>query len=246
MNETLIVKIAKERFKDSKSQIVHFVDNEEANQLLNNLEKYPHAYVLACLMDRQIIAERAWIIPFEIYNELKSFDFNVLQEVSLLEYKTIFNKKKLHRFNDIMADVFYSALNDLSEKYNGNAGLIWSNKPSSASVVYRFMEFKGSGIKISTMAVNILARQFRIPFSDCYSIDISPDVHVVRVMKRMGFVPFDASNEMIIYKARELNPEFPGVIDFSCWEIGKNWCRPNNPDCNECIIKDECKRMIIT
>jgi endonuclease III len=48
------------------------------------------------------------------------------------------------------------------------------------------------------------------------------------LMKRMGFVPQVATNEMVIYKARELNPEFPGIIDFSSWKIGRNWCiRPS-------------------
>ena len=65
--DNLLVKIAKQRFDSPTSQIVHFVDNEEANAMLNDLEKYPHAYVLACLMDRQIKAERAWTIPYEIF-----------------------------------------------------------------------------------------------------------------------------------------------------------------------------------
>ena len=153
-------------------------------------------------------------------------------------------EEKLHRFNNTMADIFHKALIDIRKKYNGNASIIWNNNPSSAAVVYRFLEFNGSGIKISTMAVNILARQFRVPFSDNYSIDISPDVHIIRVMKRMGFVPKNANNDMVVYKARELNPEFPGIIDFSCWEIGRKWCRPKNPICSECIVENDCSKII--
>ena len=91
---------------------------------------------------------------------------------------------------------------------------------------------------------NILARQFKIPFSDYYSIDISPDVHILRVMRRTGLVDSNADLDSIIYKARELNPEFPGIIDFSCWEIGRTWCRPNNLNCKECIISSECKKVM--
>ena len=96
-------------------------------------------------------------------------------------------------------------------------------------------------MKISTMATNILARQFRVPFSDYYSIDISPDVHVMRVMKRMGFVPKNADDTMVIYKARELNPDFPGIIDYSCWEIGRKWCKSKSPKCQQCIVVSDCK-----
>lgn len=237
----LLVKIAKERFSNPSSQIVHFVDDHNANAILNNLEKYPHAYVLACLMDRQIKAERAWLIPYQINEEIGSFDFKELEKLHLEDLNEIFNRKKLHRFNNTMSEIFYDAIDHISKKYNGDASKIWKDNPSSAAVVCKFLEFKGSGVKIATMSVNILARQFRIPFSDFYSIDISPDVHIIRVMKRMGIVDVDANNDMIIYKARELNPEFPGVIDFSCWEIGRNWCKPTTPICNKCIVEKDCR-----
>ncbi|MDP6599697.1 MAG: iron-sulfur cluster loop [Candidatus Poribacteria bacterium] len=239
----LLIQIAKERFEEPTSQLVHFVDDENANAILNDLDKYPHAYVLACLMDRQIKAERAWGIPYEICKELNSFEFCELEKLDLEDLKNIFSRKKLHRFNEIMSEIFYGAIVDIRDKYDGNAANIWSNTPSSAAVVYRFLEFKGCGIKISTMAANILARQFRIPYSDYYSIDISPDVHIIRVMKRMGFVPKNADSAMVIYKARELNPEFPGIIDFSCWEIGRNWCKPKIPICSECIVKNGCDKV---
>lgn len=239
----LLVQIANQRFNNPSSQIVHFVEDEDANNILNDLDRYPHAYVLACLMDRQIKAERAWKIPFEIFKGYNTLEISDLVTIEPSDLALFFSKNKLHRFNETMAEIFYLGVKDISNKYNGNASEIWAGNPSSSAVVYKFLEFKGSGIKISTMAANILARQFRIPFSDFYSIDISPDVHIIRVMKRMGFVPNNASNDMIIYKARELNPEFPGIIDFSCWEIGRTWCKPTKPNCNECIVGADCKRI---
>jgi len=243
MTEHLIVTIGKERFNNSERHSVHLVDDKEQNDFLNDIENKPHAYVLACLMDRQIKAERAWSIPYKIKEIEGSFEIGDLAKVSLDEYKHIFNSNTLHRFNDTMAGVFYSAVQDIKHKYDGDASKIWSKNPSSAKVVYEFLQFKGSGIKISTMAANILARQFKVRFSDYYSIDISPDVHILRVMKRTGLVSKDADLESVIYKARELNPEFPGIIDFSCWEIGRTWCRPNNPNCIECVIYNDCKKV---
>jgi endonuclease III len=240
----LLVQIAKQRFDHPESEIVHFVEDEEANVLLNDLKHTPHAYVLGCLMDRQIKTERAWKIPLEVFKGFGVHEVQSLSEIPLSDLSSFFSKMKLHRFNKTMAEVFHSGVQDILLKYEGDASNIWNGNPSSSTVVYRFLEFKGSGIKISTMAANILARQFRVPFSDYYSIDISPDVHIIRVMKRMGVVPSNATIDMIIYKARELYPEFPGIIDFSCWEIGRNWCKPSKPKCEKCIVEKDCRKII--
>lgn len=240
----LLVELGKGRFRNSERRIIPFVNDPEKDKLLNDIEHTPHAFVLACLMDRQIKAERAWTIPFAIKETLQTFEVDDLAGVSVQEYKRIFREKSLHRFNDDMAEIFYSGVQDIKEKHNGDASRIWSSKPSSAKVVYEFLQFKGCGKKIATMAANLLATQFRIPFADYYSIDISPDVHVLRVMSRTGLVSRDACLEAVIYRARELNPEFPGVIDFSCWEIGRTWCRPRNPNCDECVIGSVCKKVI--
>jgi endonuclease III len=139
-----------------------------------------------------------------------------------------------------MADIFYSGIQDIKTKYHGNAAEIWNGEPSSALVVHRFLDFKGCGQKIATMAANILAREFKVKFSDYHSIDISTDTHVMRVMQRMGYVPKNASRKMVIDKARELHPEFPGIIDLPCFRIGQKWCHPNSPKCNECIVNHCC------
>jgi len=238
-----IVKVGIDRFRREVRGQVHFVDDENANNLLNDIAKNPHVFVLGCLMDKQIKAERAWMIPQVVFDILGTSDFNELKELSLEKFIKIFNDNKLHRFNDNMAGVFHSGIEVIKTNYHGNAAEIWQGKPSSALVVYRFLEFKGCGIKIATMATNILARKYKIEFSDYHSIDVSPDVHVRRVMGRMGYVPKDASREMAIYKARELHPEFPGIIDFSIWEIGRNWCTSNNPKCNGCPVNNVCKKI---
>ena len=238
--EHLLVRIGRDRFNNPKDNSVHLVEDPAANAFLNDLDTYPHAFVLACCMDRQTRTERAWMIPTHIRNALGSFDMAVLANTTLDQYRRLFSENNLHRFNETMAGVFYNAVQRIHLHYSDDASAIWSGNPSSASVVYRFLQFDGVGIKIATMAANILARQFKIPFSDYYSIDVSPDVHVKRVMARLGLVDEDADNDKIIYKARELCPEFPGIIDFSLWEIGRTWCRANETDCDNCPLRVEC------
>lgn len=240
----LLIKKSKELFKEDKA-IVHLVDDKEQNEFLNDLENYPHAFVLACLMDRQIKAERAWAIPYKIYKELGTFNIYKLKEKGKEYYKELFNKNKFHIFtHHDMAEIFYNGICSIIDKYEGKADKIWNDNPSSATVVYRFLEFEGCGIKIATMAANILARQFKKPMLDYYCIDISPDVHIRRVLYRLGFVEKEASPDMVIYKARELNPEFPGLIDSVCWEIGRNYCQPKIEDCKceDCFMKEVCPK----
>ena len=66
------------------------------------------------------------------------------------DYRAIFNENTLHRFNDVMAKVFYDGVERIVKDYDGSASKIWAGNPSSAAVVYRFLQFNGVGIKIAT------------------------------------------------------------------------------------------------
>jgi hypothetical protein len=50
----------------------------------------------------------------------------------------------------------------------------------------------------------------------------------------------DATVEQVIYKAKALHPEFPGMMDLPSWEIGRNWRKPRVPECNACYMRDLC------
>jgi len=239
----ILLKRGKELF-DLPYKHVKFTGDPEADKLLNNLKEYPHAFVLACIMDRQMKAERSWLIPYKISKEIDAFKIKKLLKLGLYWYKKIFLEKSLHRFNDSMAENFYNGLKLINENYDNIASNIWNRNPKSASVVRRFLQFPGIGIKISTMATNILARDFKIPFQDYLCIDISPDVHVKRTFTRLGLIDKNANNDELIYCARELNPEYPGIFDLSAWQIGRTYCHPKNPECDNCYLEKYCPKNI--
>lgn len=217
----------------------------EENRLVNDIEHFPHAFVLACCMDRQVSSDRAWSIPYKVMKSLcREFTVEELASIPLEQYQEIFDQQTLHRYNDKMAEVFYKAVQRIQDQYGGDASRIWSDCPSSAAVVYRFLEFDGVGVKIATMAANILHREHHVPFSDLSSIDISPDVHVKRIFQRTGLVCSDASREAIIYKARELCTEYPGILDGACWRIGTNYCHAAKPDCSSCPLSKDCPKLL--
>ena len=218
-----------------------FTGIEEADRLLNDLETHPHAFVLASLMDRQIKAERAWLIPYKFREKIGSISMADLSALSLDQVRDIMsNPEPLHRFVENMSGIFFAGIKRIAEVYDGCASAIWAGRPSSATVVYRFLEFDGAGPKIATMAANILARDFKVPFSDYLSIDVSPDVHIGRVFSRLGLTERGAGPQQIIYRARSLHPEFPGLLDLPVWEIGRTWCKPKAPICHLCYMNDVC------
>ncbi len=226
-------------------QLIHFTKVPEADVLLNDLDTHPHAFVLACVMDRQVKAEKAWLIPYRISEKLHGFSMGTLTPLSLADVNRLMTQPEpLHRFVDKMSECFHLAVQRISNDYAGDAARIWTGRPSSAEVVYRFLAFNGVGPKIGSMAANILAREFKIPFADYFSIDISADVHVRRVFARLGLCTVNASVEQVIYKAKALHPEFPGMMDLPCWEIGRNWCKSRAPECAGCYMRDLCPTAV--
>ena len=134
-----------------------------ADELVKDLEEHPHAYVIACVMDRQVTAEKAWSIPYMMQLRLGSFEFPFLLQKSEKELEdAMLQKPKLHRFNSLMAGSMYAAIHRIHDEYDGNAQKIWAGRPSSLIVVHRFLEFRGVGPKIASMAVNILYRDLRV------------------------------------------------------------------------------------
>lgn len=236
----LLVKHGEWHFAERR-KVNAFTENPDADRLLNDLRNYPHAFVLGCIMDRRIKTERAWLIPYRFAEKLGGFEFTTLKKLSLNGIKKLMTKpENLHRLPNEMSENFHDAVRLIDTRYAGDASRIWKGRPSSAEVIYRFLEFRGVGPKIANMAVNILARHFKVRFADYYSIDISVDVHVRRVFFRLGLVPEGASNDQIIFRARSLHPAFPGILDFPAWEIGKKWCRPKELLCAECYMNKLC------
>ncbi|MDP3784489.1 MAG: iron-sulfur cluster loop [bacterium] len=216
-----LIEEGRRRLEEPRKKVTFETGIPEAEWLLNDLEHFPHLFVCACVMDRQIKAGRAWAIPYLIGKEIGGFEFHEFAEIKLSQFKEIFNRLKPHRFNEKMAGYFYSAVQDIHIKYSDGASQIWANTPKSALVIRRFLEFGGVGPKIANMAANILARDFKIPMLDFSSIDIAPDRQVKKFFTKIGLLRKEASNEELIYLAREIYPEYPGILDIMAWEMGR-------------------------
>jgi endonuclease III len=237
---TRLVEHGQKLFDAPRERIIPFAGHAEADALTNDLDSYPHAFVLANVMNRQITAEKAWRIPYLVSQKIGGFSMEALSALSREDICKLMSNPPLHRFVEMMSECFYKAVQRIAGQYAGDASRIWKGKPSSAEVVYRFLEFEGVGPKIANLATNDLARRFKIPFADYFSIDVSADVHVRRVFGRLELCPHDSAVEQVVYRARALHPEFPGLIDLATWEIGYNWCKARDPECDTCCMKGLC------
>jgi endonuclease III len=215
-----LIKIGKELLEGPKVYI-NYTGIKEADDLYYDLKKNGHLFVLGCVMDIQIKAERAWKIPYLILKELGGFEFERLLVLSLEDIKNKFSQNKFHRFNEVMANRFYLTIKKIHEDYQNDASKIWKESTSAAEVIRKFLEFEGIGQKIASMAANILVRQYKIPLKNLSAIDISTDTHVIRMMKKLGFAPENASKEYIIFRAREFYPEYPGILDIGLFMMGR-------------------------
>jgi len=235
-----IINVEKEWLKNQENSKTLFTDNKEANTfLLNN----PLAFILAVIYDQGIKAERAWELPYILKNRLGHLNVKKIAKMDKILLIKIFQQKpKLHRFPTTMAERTIQACQLLLRKYDGKAENIWNDNPKASDVQFRFQEFEGIGQKKASMATNTLVRDLDVQMRDKSGIDISYDIHIRRIFLRTGLIKKD-DMKFIVNKARELNPDYPGVLDLGCWITGRSYCFPKNPDCKHCPLNKYCAKL---
>lgn len=225
---------------------VPFTEDPSANRILNNIEQYPHIFILGCIADRRIPAQQAWLSAYEFCrNLLPDGPLTFTDVYRNLQAAQNQLPQIAHRFSGIMVQNFRKAIQRIHDKYNGDAGAIWANNPVCATIVRRLLEFDGVGLKIANMGTNILLRDFKVSMQHRETIDMPVDGNVLGVFKRLGLVPENTSKkEVVIYEAKALYADYPAVFDKGAWEIGTYWCHSRRPNCQECYMHEHCPSAI--
>lgn len=219
----------------------YFSPNPKADELVRN---NPLAFFIGVILDQSQKAERVWTTPFELMNRLGHLDVFKIAQMTDQEIQGVFERSpKLHRYWKIMALRVRDACKLIIRKYDGDVKNIWNDTPRTDDLQRRFDEFDGIGQKKASMATNILVRDFNVPVRDRKGVDVSNDIHVRRVFMRTGLVENGTESE-IIQIARELNPEYPGELDFPAWDVGRRWCHPTSTNCSNCPINESCAHHV--
>jgi hypothetical protein len=142
-----------------------------------------------------------------------------------------------------MARIFHNTLERIELDYAGDAQRIWNDRPSSATLIRRFLQFDGMILRMAAKAANTLYRDFKVPLSDASSLDVTPEDAVRRVFQRAGFIGRYVSDEEVIYLARELYVRYPAIFAKPCLDITRQACWPERPRCSVCILNRACMKL---
>lgn len=216
-----------------------FTDDEAADAFIKGS---PEAFLIGVLFTQGIPAERAWAGPYLLASRLGHFDLKRMAKERDRIAEAVAAPPALHRFVRTIPKWISSAACQLIDRYEGSATAIWQEGTPLPVVVERLRSFDGIGPKKAMMAVGILTRHFGVRLASVKSGSVAYDVHVRRVFLRCGLVSEDSA-EAVAVAAKEACPEAPGTLDLATWLVGREYCRPTGPRCDECVLGAVCPRL---
>jgi uncharacterized HhH-GPD family protein len=204
----------------------------------------PNALLIGALFTQGIPAERAWSAPWELKGRLGHLDVDRIAAMDASEVESVLTRRPmLHRFKHTLPRYIVGTARLLVERYQGDAGRVWADEPTADVLLDRLSEFPGIGHKKAAMMVELLIRALGVCVRDHAGAQLPYDVHVRRVMLRTGLVDIDDRDRMH-RAAQALAPERPSLVDLPLWLIGRTWCRPRAPRCEDCRLGSVCPRLV--
>jgi uncharacterized HhH-GPD family protein len=201
------------------------------------------AFLVAVIADMGIRADQAWALPYLLGRRLGDLSPSLLREDPDAVRAAVQQPPRLHRFAGPVSAWLVQAASIVAERYGGRADRLWSDQPTPMELRRRLEVFPGVGPKKAAMAVEVLARDLRVPLGPVSANDVSYDAHLRRVFLRTGLARRNEASHMVAV-VRELYPNRPGALDVPAWDIGRRWCRPAGPDCPACPLNTACARLI--
>lgn len=218
-----------------------FTKNKDADDFLR---ENPFAFLMAASIDRGALAEAVWEIPFLLNEKLGHLDPRLLSRMGENQLESVLRQLgKVPRFPRQSARTIASLTKLVLDQFHGNADSIWVDR-EPADVVQTLQQIWGVGPGIAHMVVRILVDEFGYDPGPrgLGQIDVKADTHVVRVFYRTGLI-LNRTEKASVEAARKLYPEFPGLLDWPGWEIGRTWCHERDPECVGCPLFNACSRI---
>ena len=217
-----------------------------------------NAFFIGMLLDQQIPADRAWCggrhmarTHFQagknFWQEVAETNLNTLYRIMRTGYCCVCSQghggKSYHRTYRRMARFLKDNARIINERYRGDVRGVWVGLGAEdVDVIYhRLNEFRGIGDALAKMGQFALVRDHGVAGGERSKshMSVKPDVHVNRVVNRLGLVSSDKPRVV----ARELgclDLESPADFDLAVWHVGQQFCKKTGPDCGNCPLRRVC------
>ena len=238
---TRLLEIGKENPSPRAHELISALTEEAATLI----EENPFAFTLAAVLNRGTKAEIIWTIPYYLQKHIGDLEPYSIANKSVEDLERILLSLPVKpRYVTDAPRTLKELSNLVIREYGGDVTKIWQNKPAHY-VKATFQRIHGVGPGIASMIVLLLERCFGVQFTDVdhRNMDVKPDVHIIRVFHRLGLIS-ELNQKKALEAARRLNPEYPGALDLPTWIIGKKWCTPFAPQCQNCPLTEVCSKII--
>lgn len=195
--------------------------NQPRREFVQLMEEFknPYLVLIACILSlrtNDLTTYPAILRMLEIGREPKDFAYCDLEKLTKAIYPVGFYQNKARQIIELSKIIVEKLDNKVPD------------------TIEDLIKFNGVGRKTANL---VLAKGFNIPA-------ICVDVHVHRICNRLGYVKTKNPEETEFALREKLPKKYWLDINTLLVTHGQNVCKPINPKCDECPIKDYCSRLI--
>ena len=134
--------------------------DEEANRLLAH---DPNALLIGFALDQQVTVQKAFAGPMELRRRLGHLDPGRIAATDPDELAEVFRAKPaIHRFPGAMAERVQALCADISQRFGGDGGRVWSEAATGQDLVERIGSLPGFGdMKVRSLTATLI-KQFDV------------------------------------------------------------------------------------
>jgi 3-methyladenine DNA glycosylase/8-oxoguanine DNA glycosylase len=223
---------------DSHIDVTGFSDDPHADLLVR---EDLFAFLMACCIDRGGKSTLIWRIPYKLKQAWGHLDPRIIRHMEPKELAA--NPVIAHAPGQIskfqIAKTIISLAGLVESEYEGCPERLLEG--SATDIMDNLQDIFGVGPNIARMVVILRVLYFGLRPVGTDRLLPKMDVHVKRVMHRIGVVPDDSERSMRRALSGYSNEEI-AAIDQVCWEIGQSLCTPTLPKCDMCPLTSPCAK----
>jgi uncharacterized HhH-GPD family protein len=144
----------------SPTELLPFTGDEEADRLLVS---EPLALLIGFELDQQVPLQKAFSGPLELKRRIGGLDARTIASMDPEKLDAAFRERPaLHRFPGNMARRTQELCAFIVERYDGDAGRVWTEAKDGADLNARLLELPGFGPMKSGTIVAILGKRLGV------------------------------------------------------------------------------------